>query len=173
MCALCKAHHNMCNLRFWWQWVYKHTHTHTCIYITVFWDVMPCSLLYRYTFERTCCLHLALQPRIWVTAASFRMSVPIYWTTRHHVQEYVIFHIYIRKCKMNKALESIFNLFSQNLRSATFKIIPTPWILLQLKCLLSFVLCNQNKILLMFKILDPNGVHMLCCHQTRYHQTMR
>lgn len=163
MCAFCKVHHNMCNLRFWWQWV------HIRIYhIFLRYDAVRGGIG---TLGRNCCL--LLRPRIWVAGGSFRTLIPIYQTTLHHVQEYHLFNIYIMLCKMNKDLESFLTAYFQSLGLVTFKINTTPWILLQLELLISFMLCNQVRILLTFKIQNPNGVQILCCHPTRYNQTIR
>jgi len=74
---------------------------------------------------------------------------------------------------MNKDLESFLTSYLQSLGLVTFKVNTTPWILLQLEFLISFMLCNQARILLTFKIQYPNGVQILWCHPTRQNQTMR
>jgi len=74
---------------------------------------------------------------------------------------------------MNKDLKSFLTAYFQSLGLVTFKINTTPWILLQLEFIISFMLCNQVGILLTFKIQNSNGVQILCCHPTRYNQTIR
>lgn len=123
------------------------------------------------TLGRTCCL--LLRPRIWVAAGSFRTLIPIYQTTLRHVQEYHLFNIQIMIRKMNKDLEFFLTAYFQSLGLVTFKINTTPWILVQLEFLIFFMLCNQVRNLMTFKIKNPNGVKILCCHPTRYNQTVR
>jgi len=68
---------------------------------------------------------------------------------------------------MNKDLESFLTAYFQSLGLVAFKVSTTPWILLQLEFLISFMLCNKVRILLTFKVQYPNGVQILCCHPTR------
>ena len=73
---------------------------------------------------------------------------------------------------MHKDLESFLTAYFQSLGLVTFKVNTTPWILLQLE-FISFMLCNQVRIQLTFRIQYPNGVQILCYRLTRYNQTMR
>ena len=71
---------------------------------------------------------------------------------------------------MNKDMEIFLTAYFQSLGLVSLKINTTSWILLQLEFLMSFMLCNQVRILLTFKIQSSDGVQILCYHPTRCNQ---